>query len=220
MTIAAKQCREYIVRQFPGTPISRYSCRDTAGGDISQHSARGVTESDPTGYDSNALDIYGPSKGRGPGDQAWIQTIVDDLLGDDNGARWSIRKIIWKDGGRHENHAHVDFSPMITVHMWCNRDIVPYWEYWLGTPGGVTTRDPEPENGRYGGEPTMDVYPEYVFGLVSGWAEDPAKTRTEFNRLKTEGKLGGSVDYWVDLLADPGSPEWLGFVSRTSLSSW
>lgn len=220
MTIAAAQCREYILRQFPKTPISRKACRDTAGGAISQHSAWGVTDSDPSGYDSNALDIFGPSKSRSAGDQAWIQAVVDDLLGDDGGARWSIRKIIWRDGGAHENHAHVDFYPMITVHKWCNRDIVPIWEYSDESGRGtIATRDPEPENGRYEGVP-MDVYAEFVFGLVNGWAEDEAKTRAEFERLASEDKLGGSVDYWAGLLADPSSPEWLGFVSRTWLSSW
>lgn len=39
MTIAARQLREYIETTWPGTPISRFACRDTASGGISQHSA-------------------------------------------------------------------------------------------------------------------------------------------------------------------------------------
>lgn len=35
MTIAARQLREYIETTWPGTPISRFACRDTASGGIS-----------------------------------------------------------------------------------------------------------------------------------------------------------------------------------------
>ena len=89
MTVAAKQCREYVVDRFPGVRISRLSCRLTASGKVTQHSAYG---GDST-YDSNAIDIMG-----GPMGWTWddnvklIQQIVDDLtphLGD-----WSIRKIL------------------------------------------------------------------------------------------------------------------------------
>ena len=65
-----------------------------------------------------------------------------------------------------------------------------------------------------------DMWANWVEGLVTGWAEDPVKTEAEFQRLKDEGLLSGSIQYWVDLLAVPGDAAWLGFVSRTWLSSW
>ena len=64
------------------------------------------------------------------------------------------------------------------------------------------------------------VFPSLVEGIVQSWAEDPVKTETEFMRLASEGLIGGSVDYWLGLLDDPGNAEWVGFVGRTVLSSW
>lgn len=143
MTQAAKQCREYVERTYPGTPISRFACRNTASGGISQHSAY-------NGYDSNALDIFGPDKSASEADQRYIQRIVDDLTA--HLTDWSIRAILWKDGGAHENHAHVDFYPMITMKKWCGGPETPTWKYSAGhEPATVTTREPEPENGRYYG---------------------------------------------------------------------
>jgi hypothetical protein len=143
MTQAAEQCREYIEAKYPDTPIGRFACRNTAGGYISQHSAY-------KGYDSNALDIFGPDKSKSAEDQAWIQIIVDDLLPDLD--KWSGRKILWRDGGAHENHAHIDFYPMITMRKWCGGPETPTWRYSKGhQPATVTTRDPMPENGLYDG---------------------------------------------------------------------
>ena len=149
MTIAAKQCREWIEANYPDAPISRFACRNTASGGVSQHSAYGSPSSP---IDSNALDIFGPGKTSGDADQAYIDRIVYDLLQVQD--EWSIRKILWRDGGAHENHAHVDFYPMIQDKMWCGKDWIPTWQYSDG--GTVDTRDPEPENGRYGG-PTMGM---------------------------------------------------------------
>ncbi len=39
MSQAAKQCRKWIQQEYPGVRISRKACRDTEGGDVSQHSA-------------------------------------------------------------------------------------------------------------------------------------------------------------------------------------
>ena len=66
----------------------------------------------------------------------------------------------------------------------------------------------------------VNVFASYVEGLVRSWARDPKWTRIQFERTKSEGLWGGSVDYWVDLLDDPTNPEWLDFVGRTLLSSW
>jgi len=151
MTIAARQLREYIEATWPGTPISRFACRDTASGDISQHSAY-------KGYDSNALDVFGPGKTSGPADQAHIQAIVDTILADGI-SKWSIRKILWlqKD---HYNHAHIDFYPMITMHKWCGGPETPTWRYSRGhVPATVTTRDPMPENGLYDGSGADPIMP-------------------------------------------------------------
>lgn len=71
-------------------------------------------------------------------------------------------------------------------------------------------------------EEEASMYAAYVEGLVTGWAEDPAKTRREFQRLADLDPpvLDGSVDYWVTLLAAPDNEEWLGFYARTQLASW
>lgn len=140
MTRAAEQCREYIEAKWPGTPIGRFSCRDTASGYISQHSAY-------NGYDSNALDIWGPNKSGDPIDTAWVQAIVDDLT--PNLEAWSGRKILWQIP-LHYEHAHIDFYPMCLEHKWCGRNIVPEWEY--SDNSTVASIDPDPENGEYHGE--------------------------------------------------------------------
>ena len=152
MTRAAQQCREWIEAEFDGTPIGRFACRDTAKGEISQHSAY-------KGYDSNALDIYGPTKTTGAADQAHIQAIVDTIVADGE-SKWSIRKILWKNDGRHKNHAHIDFYPMITMHKWCGGPETPTWKYERGhSPSTVTTRDPLPQNGLYNGDGSEPIDP-------------------------------------------------------------
>jgi hypothetical protein len=71
----------------------------------------------------------------------------------------------------------------------------------------------------------VDVYAQFVAGIVTGWAEDKVKTRAEFTRLMntTPPLMGGgtnALDYWMGLLDDPTNKEWLGFYARTELSSW
>ncbi len=158
MTQAAEQCRQYIEANFDGVRISRYSCRDTASGGISQHSAY-----QPGDYDSNALDIMG-----GPLGWTWeqnvelIQKIVDDLT--PNLYEWSIRKILW--GGRgHRGHAHIDFYPMIDIHRWCSTvGVTPPWKY---SDGHVERHDdPEPENGSYNGTEQHGMPYEQFVNLV------------------------------------------------------
>lgn len=190
MTIAARQCREYIQRNWPDAPISRKSCRDTADGYISQHSSYGATESDPHGYDSNALDIFAPGYGRDPDSQAYIQEIVDDLL--DHQLEWSIRKILFKNNAAHMNHAHVDFYPMCATHKWCNGPSVT-WRYSNGTT--THERDPEPENGRYTGEDGMpqEQWEQMIDALFVGRPDE----------------FQGDPNYWKQL--DPASTEWSDF---------
>jgi hypothetical protein len=193
MTIAAAQCREWVERHWPDAPISRLACRNTASGGISQHSAYGSPRpvwSSRT--DSNALDIFAPGHGSDPASQAYIQEIVDALLA--HGEKWSIRRIIWKDGGAHENHAHVDYYPMITVHKWCGNG-TPTWRYSDGST--VTTRDPVPEHGRYDGPESEDLMPETQWHQLID---------TLFSIPEADGGLAGDPDYWKQLPED--SDEW------------
>jgi hypothetical protein len=71
----------------------------------------------------------------------------------------------------------------------------------------------------------MPSFAQWVEGWVEGLAEDPVKSRQEFERLYDAGILQGAdrdttVDYWVGLLNDPTNPEWPGFYARTELSVW
>ena len=152
MTVAAEQCRLWIIGTWPGTPVSRFACRNTASGGISQHSAYGS----PGGIDSNAIDVFGPSKTDSATDQAHIQAIVDTIHAD-GGWKWSIRKILWRDGGAHENHAHIDFYPMIRDKKWCGKDWDPSWKFENGTT--IITRDPQPQNGLYDGSGSQPIPP-------------------------------------------------------------
>jgi hypothetical protein len=156
MTKAAEQCRLFIISEFPGTPVSRFACRNTASGGISQHSAFGSP-----GIDSNAIDVFGPGKSARADDQAWIQAIVDTIKADGE-QKWSIRKILFKDGGAHENHAHIDFLPMITIKKWCGKPQTPTWR--LSNGKIVTTRDPQPENGLYDGSGAQPIPPPDIPG--------------------------------------------------------
>lgn len=220
MSRAAKQLRKWIDCNYPGTRVGRYSCRDTIDGEVSQHSAKARGE-----YDSNALDIKGAELG-----STWNENVarIDEIVEAIEPYRdeWSIRTILWQDGGAHKGHAHIDFWPTCLEHKWCGRDIVPVFKSSLGV--ARMTSDPNPENGNYAGPETEGdnvTYEEYVRGIVAGWAEDPKKTRQEFNRLYDQGILEGdrkltTVNYWIGLLPDSSNSEWLGFYARTELSSW
>lgn len=179
MTIAAWQLAEWIEQNYPEAPISRFACRNTASGAISQHSAYGSPRQPGQTKDhSNALDVFGPGKTTGASDQAYVQAIVDAIRADGI-TKWSIRRIIWRDGGAHENHAHIDFYPMIRERMWCGKSWVPSWRYSDGSV--IATRDPEPENGRYdGGEapaPPPGSEAEVYLPLVysDGFNSSPAR---------------------------------------------
>ena len=152
MTKAAQQARLWIITEWLGTPVSRFACRNTAAGGISQHSAYGS----PGDIDSNAIDVFGPGKTSGANDQAHIQAIVDTIEAD-GASKWSIRKIIWRDGGAHENHAHIDFYPMIRNKMWCGQAWDPTWRFENGTT--IISRDPSPQNGLYNGDGSQPIAP-------------------------------------------------------------
>jgi hypothetical protein len=186
MTIAAQQCREYIEAKYPGVRISRQSCRDTASGKISQHSAY-----QPGGYDSNALDIMG-----GPRGWTWeqnvelIQQVVDDLT--PNLTDWSIRKILWKVAA-HYGHAHIDFHPMIDIHKWCATvGVTPPWEY---SDGHIERHlDPEPENGRYDGEDmSYETFRAAEFDL---WTDENIMDAWDRGRFQDTNR-GAFEAYWV-----------------------
>lgn len=194
MTVAATQLREWIITQWAGTPVSRFACRNTASGGISQHSAYGS----PGNIDSNAIDVFGTGKTDSPEDQAWIQAIVDTIKNDGEW-KWSIRKIIWLDGGAHENHAHIDFYPMITQKKWCGASWDPTWRYSHG--GTITTRDPQPENGIYDGSgadpiipPGGDEMEEYIRGQQEN-LNAAGFTDQNGNSLVVDGIYGAKTQF-------------------------
>jgi len=185
MSVAAKQCREYLEATFPGIRISRRSCRDTVGGSISQHSAYEAGE-----YDSNALDIMGVEGGNWAENVALIHRVVGDL--NQWRDRWSIRLILWQVPD-HFGHAHIDFWPtLIYPHKWCGGPTDPTWK--LSNGATVYDRIPEPENGRF------------------DWSIMPRQQWEQMIDALFEGRpdmFRGDPDYWKTL--DPNSPEWADF---------
>jgi len=109
------------------------------------------------------------------------------------------------------------WSPWRTIgHLtWSRRKIDPYWDGRADIIVAIQDAVAAEMQGDH-----AVTYEEFVEGIVTGWAEDSTKTRTEFDRLKALGILGGSIDYWIGLLDAPANPEWLGFYARTSLASW
>ena len=168
MSRGAKQCREYLEDKYPGIRISRKSCRDTAGGSVSDHSAYRYGE-----YDSNAIDIMGPSLSWGYSyreTQAWLDIVYADIMG--HYAEWSFRLVLWRVAD-HYGHIHCSFLPQCLEHKWCGRRIEPTWRLSDGTL--IVTDDPDPENGPYDGPqpvpeppveegqmPTLEIFTIYV----------------------------------------------------------
>ena len=183
MSIAAKQLREDLEEMFPGIRIGRYSCRDTAGGSISQHSAKASGE-----YDSNALDIMG-----GPHGWSWdenvalIQQVVNYVRAHLHD--YSVNQVLWQVPD-HFGHAHIDFSPMCVVHTWCGKTPTTQWEYSDGRP--LTASIPEPENGRYEREAEMAL-------TLRRWVD---MIRVEdLEQMGVVGILTDSeVPYYVDMM--------------------
>ena len=186
MTQAAEQARVYIETNHPGARISRQSCRDTAGGYISQHSAYQSGD-----YDSNALDIMGVDGGDWDENVAFIQQVVDDLT--PHLKEWSIRKILWQVPA-HYGHAHIDFYPMINLARWCSTNgVTPAWKY---SDGHLENHlDPAPENGEYHGEDTTMPTTQWHQMIDALFAAN--------------GEFQGDPAYWKDM--SESSPEWVDF---------
>lgn len=219
MTVAAQQLREYLEVKHPGIRISRKACRNTAGGAISQHSAYGSDD----GYDSNALDIMGGSTGGvawgWDANVALIQQVVDEVR--ESMDAWSVRLILWQVPD-HYGHAHIDFWPTILMRKWCGGPETPAWKYSTGDT--VTTREPEPENGRYDGS-GMATYKDWANGFFDLITDD------EIAELYAAGFIQGDPDevvpYWVGL-RDLGAEgrtieqraEVARFVQTSTISAW
>lgn len=218
MTIAATQLREYLEGKYPGVRISRLSCRLTAGGSISQHSAY-------DGYDSNAMDIMGGPLGQ-TFDQnvALIQTIVDDVEAhrDD----WSIRLILWQVPD-HFGHAHFDFYPTMTAPAkWCGSDVTPRWTSSDGT--NEYTRDPEPENGRYEGNDEMLTFADWANGLFDHIDDGEITALREAGYWNAGSPDVAAADqFWIDMRdkgtvgRTPGERQEVArFVQTCEVSAW
>ena len=113
MSQAAKQLREDLEAKFPGIRISRKSCRNTAGGSVSQHSSYCYGC-----YDSNAVDVMGPSLSWGytyRETQAWLDVVYAYIM--ENFHAWSLRIVLWRVPD-HFGHIHCDFYPSRTEMVW------------------------------------------------------------------------------------------------------
>ena len=188
MSQAMKQLHDWIDDEYPDARISRCSCRDTAGGFISQHSAYQDARED-----SNAIDIMG-----GPVGWTWDQNValIDAIVTDirKHETEWSVRLILWQ-CHNHFGHAHIDMWPTCRTRLWCGRDIVPSWENSWGHT--FNDRDPSPENGIYDGpQPEGELMPRALFeGLIR-------------SLFLIDQEFQGSPDFWIDLIDFPDNPQW------------
>lgn len=192
MSRAAKQCRKYLEATYPGVRISRKACRNTAGGSVSQHSAY---PSGAGGYDSNAMDIFGPEILDREDEQSFVDVIVADL--EAHRDEWSIRLILWRTTNHH-GHAHIDFWPTCQQRKWCGRAITPQWRKSDGTV--YRTADPDPENGNYDGTETQEEeMPRQLF-------EDMIDALFDIGQ---EFQPANGAAYWKALIDSPDDPQWL-----------
>lgn len=204
MSRAAKQLREYLQDRYPGIRISRYSCRNTSGGAVSQHSAKDRLE-----YDSNALDIMGADAALGYSyaqTQEFLDVVYADIM--EYAEEWSIRLALWRVPDHH-GHIHIDHYPTCLTRKWCGASAYdPLWQ----TSDGDTfiSRDPDPENGEYHGPtypPGGDLMPRKLF----------EKQIVALFAIGEEFKPGGTMtpyeaaQYWIDLIDDPDNPAWDDF---------
>jgi hypothetical protein len=189
MTQAAAQCREYLEDKYPGVRIGRQSCRDTADGFISQHSAYQYPM-----YDSNALDIMRGStngvKWSREDNITLIQTIVDDL--NENLHEWSIRKILWQ-VALHYGHAHIDYYPMCDTRQWCaGTQPEAVWVYSDGRH--IRSDNPPPENGEYDGDEMS--YEQLRTSEFDLWTAVNIMSAFDRGRFESTDRAGFE-DYWV-----------------------
>jgi hypothetical protein len=192
MSRAAKQLREYLDDRYPGVRISRYACRDTLGGSVSQHSAKDWDE-----YDSNALDVMGAPNALGlsrEATQAYLDVVYADVMA--HAVEWSIRLVLWRVAG-HEGHIHFDLWPTCLTHKWCgDPEVTPSWETSTGQRS--IGRDPDPENGEYHG-PTLEddpMFTDWSNGLFDLMSDD------EIVALYQAGFIMGDPDEYFTYFAD------------------
>ena len=194
MSESAKQCRKWIEAEYPGVRVSRKSCRDTAGGSVSQHSSY---KSGEGSYDSNALDIFGPEELGYDAERAFVDEIVKALEAHEDA--WSIRLILWNTTA-HYGHAHIDFWPTCLEHKWCGRAIRPQWRYSDGTIQRSVS--PDPENGTYQGpQEEPELMPRQLF-------EDMIRALFDIDQ---DFQPSTGATYWIKLIDSPDDPEWLDF---------
>lgn len=188
MTIASAQLHTYLTATYPGVRLSRNSCRTTAGGSISQHSAYGG----PDPYHSNAIDVMGgPSGWTFDQNVELIQQIVDDI--DSRRDRWSIRLILWQVHD-HYGHAHVDFYPtMVWPEKWCGTLETPKWRFSHG--GYVYSRNPMPENGLYDGGDDM-AFEDLAAAEFDYWTDQNIIDAYDAGMFEDPNR-DGFINYWT-----------------------
>ena len=211
MSQAAKQLREALEERYPGIRISRKSCRNTAGGSVSQHSSYYYGS-----YDSNALDIMGAPLVWGL-TYTETQEYLDEVYAwiEPHRNEWSIWALLWRVPD-HYGHIHCDFSPRCMEPKWCGRLIVPRWKYLSGDT--FTAEDPAPENGEYHGPEEEPEMPLAFWDWIEGWVR--GMDEEHIRKLHTAGVLVGDVDYWIDLLDTPADPAWRYMYPRVQASVW
>lgn len=214
MSQAAEQMRQYLEAKYPGIRISRKSCRDTASGFVSQHSSYYYGS-----YDSNALDIMGPSLALGLSyreTQEWLDIVYADIWA--HKTAWSIWALLWRVPD-HYGHIHADFAPRCLEPRWCGRRIVPRWKYSDGET--FTAEDPAPENGEYHGPtppPTPEPEPEPEEDNMPDLATFTKYIRkTDIDKMAADGIITeGEAEYftgpqmWIDddKKRDLEHPDW------------
>ena len=190
MSQAAQQLHEYLDAKYPGIRISRKSCRDTAGGSVSQHSAYRYGE-----YDSNALDIMGADAAFGYSyteTQEWLDAVYADI--DAHRQEWSIRIMLWRVPDHH-GHIHIDTYPTCHDHKWCGRDIEPLFMYSDGSY--EYTQDPAPENGEYHGPEDDDMtYDQLRAAEFDYWTDVNIMEAWDAGMFEDTNRVGFHT-YWV-----------------------
>jgi len=186
MSIAARQLAEHLTGTYSGIRISRNSCRPTANGSISQHSAYGG----PDPYYSNAIDLFAPATLSRIDQQDWLDVVYGDI--DGLREEWSVRLMLWRVKD-HYGHIHVDFWPtLIAPTLWCGSAVLPTWVYSHGTQ--FTSRNPEPENGRYDGDGM--TYQQFRTAEFDLWTNENIVQAYDAGMFQDPNR-DGFIDYWV-----------------------
>ena len=227
MSIAATQLRHYLEGKYPGIRISRYACRDTAGGSVSQHSAFDGVPDDQGIVDSNALDVMGAARDLDLSyteTQEWLDVVYEDVMS--HAFDWSIRLALWRVPD-HYGHIHWDLWPTCTTRRWCaDPAVTPMWE--SSTGAYTVTIRPDPENGEYHGPTTEGTDVDYI-----AWANGMFDLidDDEITALFQAGFIRGDPDEYHDyyvMLRDLGSEgrslsqraEVARFIQTSTVSAW